>query len=80
MVNQYWSWVLSILGGLQIYLAGKKLWYAWLVTLLCEAIWLTYTFITKQWGFLVGCAIDGIIGTKNLIQWKKEHDNGKASR
>jgi len=77
MVDQYWSWLLSILGGFSIYLAGKKDWRAWGITLLCETIWLTYAITTKQYGFFVGVVIYGIIATKNLVQWKREHERKK---
>lgn len=85
MIHQYWSWALSIVGAFGMYLTGKKDWRGWVVVLVNEVVWFTYAIVTKQYGFFVGCAIYGAIGTKNLIQWLKEHrkvrekNNGKAS-
>ena len=75
MVAQYWSWALSLLGAWNLYLAGKKDWRAWLVVLFAEIIWLVYTFITGQYGFLVGVAIYSVLATRNLLIWRREDKN-----
>jgi hypothetical protein len=73
MINQYWSWALSIVGAFGMYLTGKKDWRGWVVVLVNEVVWFTYAIVTKQYGFFVGCFFYGIVGTKNLIQWLKDH-------
>lgn len=54
MADQWWSWALSIIGATTFYLAGKKVWWTWYLGLFTQLLWLGYTLVTQQWGFLVG--------------------------
>lgn len=73
MYDQYWSWLLSCVGGLGIYLAGKKDWRGWAIGILSEILWLTYAIITKQYGFIFGSILYSTILVNNLVIWLEEH-------
>lgn len=68
-----WSWLLTLTGVTCFFLAGRKVWWAWYVGLGAQVLWLAYSLITQQWGFLIGCALYGWVYTKNCIDWTREH-------
>lgn len=67
-----WSWVLTLMGVTCFYLAGRKVWWAWYVGLVTQIVWLGYSVVTEQWGFLVGVALYSWVYTKNAIDWTSE--------
>lgn len=67
-----WSWVLTAVGLTCFYLAGRKVWWAWYVGLAGQFLWLAYSLITQQWGFLAGVAAYGWVYTNNAIRWTRE--------
>lgn len=73
MNNQIWSWLLSIVGLVGFFLAGKKVWWAWYVNILNQVFWLVYSLITGQLGFLVSTFFYAALFTKNAIAWTREH-------
>lgn len=73
MDGQIWSWILSAVGLTGFFLAGKKVWWAWYVNIANQILWLTYSLITEQYGFLVATAAYTVVFTRNAISWTKEH-------
>lgn len=73
MNDQYWGWILSVLGLVGFYVTGKKIWWGWWVNVGGQVVWYAYSIITQQWGFLVMTTMYTIIFTKNAIEWTKEH-------
>ena len=73
MYNEYWSWVLSCIGGFGIYLAGKKDWRGWAVGIISEVLWLAYAIITRQYGFVFGSILYSTILVNNLYGWLQEY-------
>lgn len=73
MSPQIWSWILSAMGVLCFWLAGRKIWWAWYVGLSTQCVWLAYSLATQQWGFLVGVALYTAVYTKNARLWTSEH-------
>ena len=58
-------------------LAGRKLWWAWLVGVAAECMWLAYGYTTEQWGFAFFAMIFGAVYLRNAYKWKtikKQHD------
>lgn len=71
--GQVWSWVLTLVGLTCFLLAGRKVWWAWYVGLAGQGLWLAYSLITWQIGFLVGVVAYTVVYTKNTIAWTREH-------
>ena len=72
-MDQYWGWILSILGLIGFYLTGKKIWWGWWVNVGAQTVWYAYAIVTQQWGFLVMTTMYTIIFTKNAVEWTKDH-------
>lgn len=72
-MDQLWSWVLTAVGLIGFYLAGKKVWWCWYVNIANQILWASYSIITQQWGFLVGTGFYLFVFVKNAIVWTKEH-------
>ena len=73
MSGQWWSWALSAIGVAGFVLAGRKVWWAWYVNLANQALWLTYSLITGQYGFLVATGVYTVVFAKNAAAWTREH-------
>jgi hypothetical protein len=71
-----WSWVLTAVGVLGLYLAGRKRWEGWLVGLSAQALWLAYAVSTRQYGFIVSAFAYGWVYGKNLRAWRREAADG----
>ena len=73
MGDQLWSWVLTAIGLAGFWLAGRKVWWAWYVNIANQILWISYSVITQQWGFLVGAGFYTIVFVKNAVAWTREH-------
>lgn len=69
MADQWWSWVLPIVGVTGLYFAGKRKPWAWLIGLFAECLWLAYAIVTKQYGFVLGSFAYGAVYVKNSLLW-----------
>lgn len=72
-MSPLWSWVLTLMGVSCFFLAGRKVWWAWYVGLATQVVWVAYSVVTQQWGFLAGCALYTFVYTKNAVAWTAEH-------
>ena len=77
-MNPYWSWVLTAVGVTGLYFAGRKVWWAWLIGLGAQVLWLAYAIATQQWGFIVSAAAYGWIYTRNARLWWHSHQRDLA--
>lgn len=67
------DWVVTIIGVIGFYLAGKKVWWAWYVNIANQVLWLIFAVVTEQWGFLIGIPLYMSVFIKNAVDWTKEH-------
>lgn len=59
-------------------LAGRHLWWAWLVGVLAECFWFYYGYATGQWGFAFFAILFGAVYLRNTFKWKaKEKQENK---
>lgn len=72
-MHDLWSWVLTAVGLACFWLAGRKVWWCWYIGLAGQLLWLAYSLVTQQWGFLVGVVAYSIVYTRNAHQWTTEH-------
>jgi hypothetical protein len=68
---QWWSWLLTAVGVTGLYLAGRKVVWAWLVGLGAQVLWVAYAVTTSQWGFLVSAFAYGSVYLNNHLAWKR---------
>ena len=53
------------------YLAGKKIWWAWVI-LFCNAfLWVVYGVQSHQYGFAAASIFYGPIYARNAYRWRK---------
>lgn len=74
-MNQWWSWILTSIGIIGLYLVGKHSLWGWVIGAGVQFLWLTYAIVTRQWGFLVSAFAYGSINIRNYMRWyieKKE--------
>lgn len=73
MDNQWWSYILTIVGVTGFFFVGRKVWWSWYINLGCQALWVAYALITQQYGFIFAAAFYTVVFGKNAWQWTKEH-------
>ena len=70
-----WSIVLSVIGVLGIYLAGRKSKWGWGLGLAAQVLWVLFALTTAQYGFLLSAVAYGTVYGKNLWQWHREESS-----
>jgi hypothetical protein len=77
-VNQAWSWLLTAVGVTGLILAGRNLWWAWLIGLGAQVLWIAYAIVTRQWGFIASALIYGTVYVINTRRWWMQHQKAVA--
>lgn len=75
MSDQYWSWLLGVVGVVGFILAGRKVWWSWYINLACQALWFAYAIVTEQYGFIATALVYTVVFGKNAISWTMERFN-----
>lgn len=68
-VSPYWSYLLTAVGVLGLYLAGRRLGWAWLIGLAAQGLWIAYAIATEQWGFIASAFAYGWVYARNARRW-----------
>jgi hypothetical protein len=76
-MNPAWSWFLSTIGVVGIWLTGRKNWRGYAVGIVTECAWVWYSITTKQWGFIFGSTIYISIYSFNINKWITEARTSK---
>jgi len=72
MNTQIWSWTLSTIGVIGIWLTGRKNWRGYAVGIITECAWVAYSIQTKQWGFIFGSTVYISVYLFNINKWITE--------
>lgn len=72
MAPLWWSVLLSAVGILGLYIAGRGSYWGWAIGLAAQALWLTYSISTQQWGFLASVLGYGSVYARNIYRWRKK--------
>lgn len=71
-MNSLWSYALTAVGVLGLYLAGRKNAYGWLIGFSAQALWIAYATATHQYGFYISALVYGAVYAKNFLTWRRE--------
>lgn len=71
------SWIVTVLGLLGFWLAGKKVWWSWYVNIVNQLAWVVFAVVTDYYAFLVGTAFYFVVFTRNAYLWTKDHFNDR---
>jgi len=71
-MEQWWSWLLAVIGVSGIYVVGNKNMFGWIVLCVNECIWIMYAIATKQYGFIVMATAYATVYIKSFRQWRAE--------
>ena len=66
------SFILSALSLLSLWLMGNKNKLGIVVGLANQLLWVVYAVMLKQYGLLIGVIAYTIIHIRNLVKWSKE--------
>lgn len=67
-----WSWLLTAIGVLGLFLAGSKRKLGWAVGISAQVLWVAYALATEQYGFLASAAAYGWVYSRNWLRWRRE--------
>lgn len=67
-----WSFILTGVGVLGLWLTGRKSRWGFAVGLLAQVLWFAYAVLTAQWGFIFSCCLFGFLYARNFQRWSKE--------
>lgn len=71
--GQIMSIIVSAVGLIGFYFAGKRVWWSWYINLFCQALWVTFALATGYLVFLATAAVYSVIFGINAWRWTKEH-------
>lgn len=71
MTPLWWSVLLSAIGILGIYLAGRNNHLGWLVGFGAQFLWLCFALTTQQYGFIFSAVAYGTVYYLNWKKWKE---------
>lgn len=77
--NQIWSWIVTIVGLVGFFFAGRRKWWSWYINLGCQALWVVYALVSHQPAFLVSAAVYSVVFGRNAWTWTKEHRRAKET-
>lgn len=69
-----WSWILGILGVTGLWIAGRQVWWGWLINLVNEVLWISYAIATQQYGFILMAICYGAVYLRNAIVGRRIND------
>lgn len=72
MTGLAWSVILAVVGIFGLYIAGRRLWWGWLVGLGAQVLWIVYAIATRQWGFILSALAYGWVYGRNALRWQRE--------
>lgn len=73
MTEQILSYLITGIGLIGFWLAGKKVWWCWWVNVANQVLWTIFAVVTGYYAFLIGTAFYFVVFTKNAIQWTRDH-------
>lgn len=74
MVAWWWSWLLTAMGILGLWLAGSNNKKGWMIGLFAQILWISYALVSKQYGFLASAFAYGTVYFRNFKRWKLKED------
>lgn len=69
---KYLTWIISAATIVQIYFAGNNVWWAWLITIGNQVLWLIFIVGTKSWGLIPLNIVMVFLGVRNCLKWFKD--------
>lgn len=64
-MSQWWSWGLTAVGVIALYLAGSGRRVGWAIGVASQVLWLAYAVATKQYGFIAASLAYGWVHARN---------------
>ena len=71
-----WSWALALVGATGLYVVGRtNAWYAWLINLAAQVLWVVYALVTRQTGFIFSALLYGGVYAANAYTWYRRRND-----
>lgn len=66
----WWSWLLTAVGVVGLFLAGSRRSVGWAVGLGAQMLWVAYAIHSQQWGFIASALAYGSVYARNFYRWR----------
>lgn len=71
-MKQALPWVISIITIAVMLLIGNKIWWAWLIGLGTQVLWIIASIWYGTWGYMLLTGFLIVIYTRNMLKWRRE--------
>lgn len=61
---------MAVFGIATIFYAGRNKWWAWTIGIFTETLWIIYSVVTEQYGFIVASFAYIAVYLKNTRAWR----------
>jgi hypothetical protein len=72
MIDWWWSWLLTSIGLLGLWMAGSQNKLGWIVSLSVQVLWVLYAIATEQYGFIISACAYSFVYVRNFKKWNKQ--------
>ncbi|MFD7835555.1 hypothetical protein [Streptomyces sp. NPDC059761] len=69
-MNPAWSYLLTLVGAIGLYTAGRARRMGWLIGFCAQGLWAAYAVATDQPGFLISAFIYAYVYALNYRAWR----------
>lgn len=73
-MGDIFSYIVTFVGLLGFWLAGRKVWWAWYVNIINQFAWVAFALITEYYAFLIGTMFYMFVFTRNAVLWTKNRN------
>lgn len=70
MWTQILEWSTTAFGITSSWLLGRRNRYGWIVSLVCQVVWLYVASATHQWAFVPSSFVYGVLAIRGWRSWK----------
>lgn len=79
MIPVWWSFLLTAVGILGLWLAGSRRRIGWAIGVAAQVLWISYAVATSQWGFILSAVAYGTVYARNMLKWRRETSDESAA-
>jgi hypothetical protein len=76
----WWSWLLTLPQLYAQWNVGNRHRWAWLLAFTIDVLWVIYSLLTRQYGFLISATLFGALALRNWSKWGQIDAASAANR
>ncbi len=72
----WWGWGANVVLFSGLWFVGNRLWWAFLLTIVGEVVWVVIAINREQYDLAAICALFSGVALRNLVRWRRSRSAG----